>query len=44
MKNKDICKAIGCSGIDDKCPGNSKCKILRKIKHALDLTDKREED
>ncbi len=33
MKNdlKELCKLIGCSGMGEKCPGNSKCEIIRKI-------------
>ena len=28
---KFICKSIGCSMIDEKCPGNTSCDIIRKF-------------
>jgi hypothetical protein len=32
MKDKEICHMIGCTGIDNKCPGNKNCELLKKIK------------
>jgi hypothetical protein len=32
MKDKEICSLIGCTGTDQKCPGNENCEIIRKIK------------
>lgn len=29
---KEICIEIGCSMMNDKCPGNPVCDILRKLK------------
>jgi hypothetical protein len=29
---KAICRVLGCSGMDKKCPGNPDCSILRKIR------------
>lgn len=29
---KAICRVIGCSGVDNLCPGNPNCTILRKIR------------
>ncbi len=26
-----LCKIIGCSGIDDRCPGDINCNIIHKI-------------
>ena len=31
MKLAEVCKEIGCSGMDAKCPGNRDCSIIRKI-------------
>jgi hypothetical protein len=37
MENKasnylhDICKTIGCSGLNKDCPGNPDCEILQKV-------------
>jgi hypothetical protein len=28
---KELCKTIGCSGIDKECPGNVNCEILKKL-------------
>jgi predicted ATP-grasp superfamily ATP-dependent carboligase len=28
----EICKEIGCSSEDNECPGNEKCRILKKIR------------
>ena len=25
------CKEIGCTGVDENCPGNPKCSMLRKV-------------
>jgi len=30
-KLASICKEIGCSGMDNKCPGNPDCSIIKKI-------------
>lgn len=31
---KKFCYFIGCSGMDNLCPGNENCKIIRKFKKA----------
>jgi hypothetical protein len=31
--HESICRMIGCSGLDDKCPGNKDCSIIMKITH-----------
>lgn len=28
---KYICRLLGCSGVDNKCPGNEQCSIIIKI-------------
>jgi hypothetical protein len=28
---KKLCTVIGCSGVSEKCPGNTDCKIIRKV-------------
>jgi hypothetical protein len=29
---KELCRTLGCSGLTpDKCPGNPKCAIVRKV-------------
>jgi len=30
---ESICRMIGCSGLNDKCPGNKDCSIIMKITH-----------
>jgi hypothetical protein len=27
----EICREIGCSGLNGECPGNPACEIIRKI-------------
>jgi hypothetical protein len=31
----EICKEIGCSSEESGCPGNEKCRILKKIVKGL---------
>ena len=32
MRLKEICVEIGCSMMNNKCPGNPDCSILKKLK------------
>lgn len=34
---KQICIDIGCSGMDNKCPGNPNCEIIKKVQSEIDL-------
>ena len=35
FSDKELCKLIGCSGVNSKCPGNTTCGILRMFKTGL---------
>jgi hypothetical protein len=41
LKNpKRLCRILGCSGMDSKCPGNAECQIIqRALEERPDLVE-----
>ncbi len=32
-ENERFCYLLGCSGMDEECPGNPNCSIIKKVRH-----------